>query len=105
MPRPTTISALRWLRRAGARRRWRALALKPDYAEAHNNLGNVLTQQDKHDEALASFERALAINPNYAAPHSNSGMTLLAQGRIEQAMTNLRRALALKPDYAGAHFN
>ena len=32
-----------------------ALRLKPDYAEAHNNLGDALQQQEKLDEALASF--------------------------------------------------
>ena len=36
----------------------RAVALKPDFAEAHNNLGNVLRGQGKLDEAAACCRRA-----------------------------------------------
>ena len=36
----------------------RALELKPDYAEAHNNLGNALKDQGKPDEAVACYRRA-----------------------------------------------
>ena len=41
----------------------RALALKPDFAEAHNNLGNALQEQGKADEAVAHYRRALALKP------------------------------------------
>ena len=33
----------------------RALELKPDFAEAHNNLGNALKDQGKLDEAVACY--------------------------------------------------
>src|SRR5215813_14509923 len=39
------------------------LAAKPDYAEAHNNLGCVLLAQGKRDAASACFERALVLVP------------------------------------------
>ena len=48
-----------------------ALALKPDYANAHNNLGNVLKEQGKFDDAMAHYRRAIAINPDYAEAHFN----------------------------------
>ena len=44
----------------------RALELKPDYAEAHNNLGNALKDQGKLDEAVACYRRALELKPDYA---------------------------------------
>ena len=44
----------------------RALELKPDYAEAHNNLGNALKDQGKLDEAVACCRRALQLKPDYA---------------------------------------
>ena len=37
----------------------RALELKPDFAEAHNNLGNAFGDQGKLEEAIARFRRAL----------------------------------------------
>jgi len=39
------------------------LAVKPDHAEAHNNLGCVLLAQGKRDAAGACFERALVLVP------------------------------------------
>ena len=43
----------------------RALALKPDYAEALNNRGVALAALDRHGEALASYARALEHKPGY----------------------------------------
>jgi SAM-dependent methyltransferase len=39
------------------------LGVKPDHAEAHNNLGCVLLAQGKRDAASACFERALVLVP------------------------------------------
>ena len=41
-----------------------ALDLKPDYAEAHLNLGILLNDQGKLDEAVAHYQRALALKPD-----------------------------------------
>ena len=41
----------------------RALALKPDYAEAHSNLGKTLKTLGRLEEALASLRSALDIDP------------------------------------------
>ena len=49
----------------------RALELKPDFAEAHSNLGNALKDQGKLDEAIACYRRALELKPDYAEAHSN----------------------------------
>ena len=38
-----------------------ALSIKPDYAEAHNNLGNVLRDLGKPQEAIASCQKALTM--------------------------------------------
>jgi Tfp pilus assembly protein PilF len=37
----------------------RAIALKPDYAAAHNNLGVALKHLGRTDDAVAAFDRAL----------------------------------------------
>ena len=54
----------------------RALELKPDYAEAHNNLGIALKEQGNLDEAIACYRRALELKPDYAEAHSNLLFTL-----------------------------
>jgi predicted O-linked N-acetylglucosamine transferase (SPINDLY family) len=47
------------------------ILLKPDYADAYNNLG--LALQDKGDLAAAieSYRKALALNPDHGQAHSN----------------------------------
>jgi tetratricopeptide (TPR) repeat protein len=40
--------------------------LKPDYAEAHNNLGITLKELGRLEEAEASYTQAIAFKPDYA---------------------------------------
>ncbi len=52
------------------------IALKTDYAGAHNNLGNILQGLGRLDEAEASYRKAIALKPDYAGAHNNLGATL-----------------------------
>jgi tetratricopeptide (TPR) repeat protein len=81
-----------------------ALWLKPDYAEAHNNLGHALETQGRIEEALAQYKEALRDDPDYFEAHSNIGVALLRLGRPE-ALEHLEVAVRLRPDSAGAHNN
>ena len=53
-----------------------ALRLKPDYAEAHLNLGNVLKDQGRLDDAIAAYRTALQLKPDAAHIHSNLVLAL-----------------------------
>ncbi|HEY1785400.1 MAG TPA: tetratricopeptide repeat protein [Pirellulales bacterium] len=81
------------------------LALRPDVAEVHNNLGAVLRNLGQADEALAHCEQALALRPDYAEAHYNLGAVLRDRGKLDQAAARYQQALALRPDYADAHYN
>jgi tetratricopeptide (TPR) repeat protein len=81
-----------------------ALRLKPDYAEAHNNLGHALETQGRIEEALAQYREALRVYPDYFEAHSNIGVALQRLGRPE-ALEHLREAVRLRPDIADAHNN
>ena len=61
-----------------------ALRLKPDYAEARNNLGNALTKTGQTSEAIAHFEEALRLKPD------------LAGGRLPAAIAQLKDARLLQ---------
>ncbi len=82
-----------------------ALRLKPDYAEAHNNLGAALREQGQLAEAVTQYQQALRIKPDYAEAHNNLGAALREQGQLAEAVTQCQEALRLKPDFAEAHNN
>ena len=52
------------------------MKIKPDYAEAHNNLGNVLAGRGQIDEAIAHYQKALEIKPDYADARRNCELAL-----------------------------
>ena len=58
----------------------RAVSLKPDYAEAHNNLGAALHEQGKLDEAAGSFQQAIRLKPDFAEAYCNLGGILRSRG-------------------------
>lgn len=83
----------------------RAVALKPDLAEGHNDLGVVLGARGRFAEAAAAFERAAALRPDYADAHNNLAGALRRLGRTEEAVAHYERVAALAPNAAGAHNN
>ena len=82
-----------------------ALRLKPDYSEAHFNLGVALNSARQVDAALTHFREATRHNPTFAEAWYNLSDLLDRQGRSEAALDCLRRALHAAPDYADAMFN
>jgi 2-polyprenyl-3-methyl-5-hydroxy-6-metoxy-1,4-benzoquinol methylase len=83
----------------------KAIAIKPDLAEAHNNLGNALQELGRLEDAETSYNKAIAIKPDLAEAHSNLGNILKALGRLEDAEISYNKAIAIKPDLAEAHSN
>ena len=62
----------------------RALALRPDFAEAWNNRSTSLRSLNRWDEALASVDRALALQPEYPDAHWNRSLILLMAGDFQR---------------------
>ena len=82
-----------------------AIRLKPDYAEAHNNLGLVLQSQGHIDEAIAAYRQAIGLKPDYPEAHLVLGNALKDSGQLDEAIASYRQAMRLKPDFAEAHDN
>ncbi len=72
----------------------RALALQPNYQRARMNLGAVLAETGRNDEALAEFERV--VPPDVAC--YNLGLILAAGKRYAAAEQAFRRSVAFNPD-------
>ncbi len=83
----------------------RALALSPEWTEAHINLGTTLYQLDRMDEARKEFATAVTLDPLSALAEFNLGCVLEHNGQTIQAIEHLRRAVELSPEMADAHLN
>ena len=83
----------------------KSIEINPDFAEAHNNLGVLLSELKRYPEAEKEYREALRINPDYAAAHSNLGLLFSELKRYPEAEKEYREALRINPDYALAHYN
>jgi tetratricopeptide (TPR) repeat protein len=83
----------------------KVLAIKPDHAQAHNNLGIALDQLGKPDEAVASYRKALEIKPDLAEAHANLGNVLALRHEIDEAIASYSRAIELVPGDRDTHTN
>ena len=92
----------------------RAIALDPDYADAHAMLSHtyfrdwsmVWTQDTRSlDHAVESAERATALDDLLPRAHRALGIALLWKKAHERAIAEVRRALALAPGDADSHWN
>jgi predicted O-linked N-acetylglucosamine transferase (SPINDLY family) len=79
-----------------------AIAAAPDFAEAHNNLGNLLQMTGALEDAVECYRTAVSLRPAYAEPFRNLGSALRRLGRPDEAVTALRAALAISPGFAPA---
>ena len=83
----------------------KVILLKPNYADAYNNLGNVLKDQAKYDFATEAYDKALSLHPNFAEALNNKGLVLQNQGKLREAIEAYNKALLLKSDYPNAYNN
>jgi tetratricopeptide (TPR) repeat protein len=77
----------------------------PRNHRAHNNLGAVLFNQQRLDEAIAEYRKSVDLSPDYAKAYNNLGAALFQQGRSAEAIGPCRRAVALAPQLAEPHYN
>ena len=83
----------------------RAIELKPDYAEAHTNMGIVLHGTGEIASSIKNHEKAIEINPNFFEAYNNLGNVLRDIGRLDEAIRNYDKAIELKPDFSQAYYN
>ena len=72
-----------------------AVRLKPDFPEAHNNLGNALSKvPGRLPEAISEFETALRLEPDMTEARANLGIALVkTQGGLSAGIAQLQEAL------------
>ncbi len=75
----------------------RALRLKPNYAEALNNLGAVFYAEKNYKKAEKLYHRSLKLMPHSATVYNNLGSAYFAQGKFKRGNAAYRAAFAIDP--------
>ena len=91
-----------------------ALAVTPHSDVAHTNMGIVLMDGGKMEEAIGHLQTALEIRSqsthshydlSLALIHANLGAAYARTGRLDGGIEELRKAIEFQPDYPDAHYN
>ena len=82
-----------------------AINLKPDFFEAHFNLGNALTNLGEPNKAIICYKEAIKIKPDYSDAFNNLANVLIELEKTKEAIQYLNQAIKIKPDLAMAYYN
>jgi len=77
-----------------------ALAIDPRLPGGHTDLGLALSNLDRIDEAIASFERAIENRDDDLEALASLGILLSLEGRLAEAVRHYRRAIEVAPKRA-----
>ena len=75
----------------------RAIELRPEFDEAHFNLGRVLTTYGDAPTGIEMLRKAIEINPRNASAYLQLGTALHAHGFLDDAIDANRKSLELDP--------
>ncbi|OQY57568.1 MAG: hypothetical protein B6245_16365 [Desulfobacteraceae bacterium 4572_88] len=78
----------------------KAIEINSQNAFYHNNLGIVLKEQGKLDDAVSCYHEAVEISPDYEEAHINMAAILKNQGKTEELIACYRKILKISPNYA-----
>jgi len=82
-----------------------AIKLKPDYAEAYNNRGNVYGDLGQHQQAIEDYNEAIRLKPDYAMAYNNRGVDYRDLGQNQRAIEDYNEAIRLNPNDAMPYNN
>jgi len=72
-------------------------------ADTHMNLGSVLDDAGRPDEAIAEYKEALSLQPRDAKAHYNLSIVYQKKKDMTSAVSELRQAAKLAPDWPTPH--
>ena len=92
-----------WDWEAAEREFRRAIALNPNYVNAHHWYSHCLIYLGRFPESLAESQLALALDPLDAPMNFHLGFHYYNARQFDQASAQLQRVLNMNPNYAEAH--
>jgi Flp pilus assembly protein TadD len=72
-------------------------------ADTHMNLGSVLDNAGRPDDAIAEYKQALQLSPRDAKVHFNLAVLYEKRNDVPNAVAELRIAAKLAPDWPTPH--
>jgi Flp pilus assembly protein TadD len=75
----------------------RAIALKPDLAAAHHDLGVMVLKSGRTRDAFQSLRTAVRLAPGLASARNILGLALLTNGDYEESIDSIIEAIQLEP--------
>ena len=75
----------------------RATIADPEYALAFFDLGNVLDEMQRLDDATEAYQKAVALVPQYADAHYNLALAYERQGHRRRALRHWLTYVRLDP--------
>lgn len=90
---------------AAAERLEQAIALDPQHADAHNNLGLAYEALSRRDDAYIQFCAAVELNPRHGQALTNIANLARERGDLDTAIQAYRHALNVAPEQIEARNN
>ncbi len=82
----------------------KAVALRPDFAEAYNNRGTTYAGQGRFEEAVRDYAKAISLRENFPTAYCNRGNARAMTNDFDAAIRDYDRAIELNPDYADGYY-
>jgi arylsulfatase A-like enzyme/Flp pilus assembly protein TadD len=83
----------------------KALAIQPNFAQAHRELGMIAMQRQDYASAAQHLSKAIELGLESAQNYNFLGIAYSRTNRLTQAIAAYRKALKLDPQMAEAHLN
>ena len=73
----------------------RVIEMCPTHSHAYNELGICSGYSDRHEDAVAYYDKAIQADPFHADAWFNKGMSLKKLGREKEAQESIEKAIDL----------
>lgn len=80
------------------------IQLRPNYAEAYNNLAILYDKKNDYANALKNYAKAVNLQPDYVTAHQNLGLLFLKHSKLDEAIIQFKNVLELNPLSLSAHY-
>lgn len=77
----------------------------PNVPETYNNLGALLLDMGRYEDAVYYLKRATNIRPNYFMAWMNLGIAYYKQGKVAESLGSFSKAYTIRQDYPNFFLN